>query len=189
MNSCVKGGLPVTRLLFLLSLSVGLAACGQTPPSDREPDGASAARPAAAGIAGGVVFGIMMGMMGMLTLIGQMVGFPNPLAGFAVHLMISAVIGGIFAAVVGDRLTGTPAGLGYGAAYGAVWWFIGPLTLMPLLMGMGLGANWNGTAVVGMLPSLMGHVIYGLILGAVYAWLTRRSGAVPSRARPAAGRA
>jgi len=39
---------------------------------------------------------------------------------------------------------------------------------MPLFMGMGLGVNWNAAAATNMLPSLMGHAIFGLVLGLVY---------------------
>ena len=55
---------------------------------------------------------------------------------------------------------------------------------MPLFMGMGLGANWNAEAASRMLPSLVGHLIYGAILGLSYAWLrSRQSGSqsVPVR--------
>ena len=38
------------------------------------------------------------------------------------------------------------------------------LTLMPLFLGMGLGANWNLNAAQNMLPSLMGHVVFGLVI-------------------------
>ncbi len=118
-----------------------------------------------AGVVGGVVFGAMMGMMGMLPMIGQMVGSPSATAGFIVHIFISASIGGSFAVLFHSVLKGTGSGLGYGVAYGAAWWFLGPLTLMPLMMGMGLGVNWNAIAAGQMLPSLIGHLIYGLILG------------------------
>lgn len=124
-----------------------------------------------AGVAGGVAFGAMMGMMGMLPMIGQMVGAPTAAVGFIVHLAISAVIGTSFAALFQAAVTGTASGLGYGAAYGTAWWFLGPLTLMPLMMGMGLGVNWNLTAATQMAPSLLGHRIFGLILGVVYARL------------------
>ena len=130
-----------------------------------------------------------MGMMGMLTVIGQMAGMPSALAGFVIHLMISAVIGGIFGFLLHGFVTGMTSGLAYGAAYGAAWWLIGPLTLMPLTMGMGLGTNWNAEAAVQLLPSLMGHVIYGLILGGTYQWLAGRGHTATSRPRPAAGRA
>jgi len=55
-----------------------------------------------------------------------------------------------------------------------MWWVLGPLTLMPLFMGMGLGVNWNLVAATKMLPSLMGHLIFGGILGIVYVWLQRK---------------
>jgi hypothetical protein len=49
---------------------------------------------------------------------------------------------------------------------------------MPLFMGMGLGVNWNATAAVTMLPSLMGHLLYGAILGTSYVWLRERPSAL-----------
>ena len=52
-----------------------------------------------------------------------------------------------------------------------IWWLLGPLTLMPLFMGMGFGVNWNPGAATEMLPSLVGHLVYGAILGGLYARL------------------
>ena len=106
---------------------------------------------AVAGIAGGIVFGAMMGMMGMLPMIGQMVGSPTAGAGFLVHIAISALIGASFGLIFHSRVHGTGSGFGYGALYGGVWWILGPLTLMPLMMGMGLGVNWNSAAAAAML--------------------------------------
>ena len=117
------------------------------------------------GLAGGVVFGAMMGMLPM---IGSMAGIPTIWAGFLAHLMISAVIGATFAVLV--EATGLPSGAGTGLGYGALWWVLGPLTLMPLFMGMGLGVNWNTAAVAQAVPSLVGHLIFGGILG----WTHRR---------------
>ena len=45
---------------------------------------------------------------------------------------------------------------------------------MPLFLGMGFGVNWNATAAAAMLPSLVGHLIYGGILGVTYSWLRQR---------------
>ncbi len=100
-----------------------------------------------AGLAGGVVFGAMMGMMGMLPMIGQMVGSSSSLIGFLVHMVNSAIIGAAFAVACGGVVAGMGSGVGYGLGYGAVWWLLGPLTLMPLFMGMGFGINWNVAAI------------------------------------------
>ncbi len=129
---------------------------------------------AVGGVAGGVVFGAMMGMMGMLPMIGKMAGQPTAAAGFAVHLAISTLIGASFAVLFGRKVSRLRGGAGYGLAYGGAWWLLGPLTLMPLMMGMGLGANWNTAAAAQMLPSLFGHLLYGGILGLTYAWLRQR---------------
>jgi len=45
-------------------------------------------------------------------------------------------------------------------AYGAIWWVLGPLVIMPLMLGMPVFAV-DRTSVF----SLMGHLIYGAILG------------------------
>ncbi len=126
------------------------------------------------GIAGGLIFGMMMGVMGMLPMIGSMIGQPTAAAGFAVHMANSVIIGVGFAIVLGRFVSGTPSGLGVGLAYGGAWWILGPLTLMPLFMGMGLGVNWNAAAAAAMLPSLVGHLMYGGVLGLVYTWLRHR---------------
>ena len=128
-----------------------------------------------AGVAGGVVFGVMMAMMGMLPMIGKMVGHPSAITGFGVHLVISALIGASFSVIFDRFVASVSGGLGYGLLNGGAWWFLGPLTLMPLMMGMGLGVNWNTAAAAQMLPSLVGHLIYGAILGTSYAWLKNRA--------------
>ena len=97
------------------------------------------------GLAGGLVFGMMMAMMGMLPMIGRMIGQPNAAAGFLLHMVNSAVIGAGFAIVVSRIKAGSGAGarnraaaLVHGLLYGAGGWLLGPLTLMPLLLGVTL---------------------------------------------------
>ena len=41
-------------------------------------------------------------------------------------------------------------------------------------MGMAFGVNWTLEAATNMMPSLVGHLVYGAILGSTYAWLVRR---------------
>ena len=115
-----------------------------------------------------------MAVTGMPLTIGSMVGQPSVAGGAVVHLANSAIIGASFAVVLGRFVSSVGSGLTAGLLYGGAWWFLGPLTLMPLFMGMGLGVNWTTAAAAAMLPSLGGHLIYGSILGVAYAWRRQR---------------
>ena len=99
-------------------------------------------------------------------MIGAMVGVPSASLGFVVHMLISVTIGATYAGLLATG--GLRGGVGSGLAYGLIWWILGPLTLMPLFMGMGLGANWNVAAAQLAVPSLVGHLVFGAILGAAY---------------------
>ncbi len=113
------------------------------------------------GLAGGIVFGLMMAMMGMLPMLASMVGSSSAWVGFAVHLMISVAIGLGLTLLFGNwLLAGYGRGALVGLAYGAIWWVLGPLLMMPLMLGMPLF-----TLDTAALLSLMGHLIYGTILG------------------------
>lgn len=114
------------------------------------------------GVAGGIMFGILMAMMGMLPLIASMVGSTSPVIGFAIHIMMSIMIGLGLTVLFGGVLTGYVRGILVGMAYGAIWWVLGPLVVMPMMFGMPL-FTLDSTAWF----SLMGHLIYGAILGAV----------------------
>lgn len=131
---------------------------------------------------GGVIFGAVMGMMGMLPMIASMAGSQSATMGFGIHLVISAIIGAGFVLVATALGREQTAGVGDGLAYGFVWWLLGPLTLMPLGMGMGLGVNWTIAAAVAAVPSLVGHLIFGGVLGATYHWLQSRQVKQPRHA-------
>jgi uncharacterized membrane protein YagU involved in acid resistance len=122
-----------------------------------------------AGLAGGIVFGILMTMMGMMPMIAMMIGSSSAAVGWLVHLAISAFYGLLFAEIVPPTV-GTGATLGWGAVYGIVLWVIGPLLIMPAILGMPL-FMFNATTMM----SLMGHLSYGLIVAGVLLPLRRRS--------------
>jgi uncharacterized membrane protein YagU involved in acid resistance len=122
-----------------------------------------------AGLASGIVFGILMTMMGMMPMIAMMVGSSSAAVGWLVHLVISAGYGVLFAEIV-PSTAGTGAILGWGAVYGIVLWVIGPLLIMPAVLGMGL-FMFNTTTMM----SLVGHLLYGLIVAGVLLPLRRRT--------------
>jgi hypothetical protein len=121
------------------------------------------------GIAGGIVFGVLMQMMGMIGMVAQLVGGSSAAVGWVLHLAISAFIGASFAVLVGTYAkTLVPAG-GLGMGYGLVWWVLGALLIMPAKLGMPV-LQLNTTAW----QSLMGHLLYGLVLGVVFSQLVHR---------------
>ncbi len=124
------------------------------------------------GIVGGLVFGAMMGMMGMLSMVAGVVGSQSPLVGFVYHMFNSIVIGAIFGFAFGNQSHTFVQGAMWGLLYGVIWWILGPLVLMPLMMGMPL--QFGAAFTQPMLMSLMGHLIYGAITGLVYVWYTHR---------------
>jgi hypothetical protein len=147
-----------------------------------------------AGFAGGVVFGLMMTMMTapapdggrvpMMAMVAQVVGSASLGVGWAYHLFNSALIGGLFGWILGPRVRGTLAGAGWGALYGFVWWVLGALVLMPILLGMPAFAP---PLMAPMRPvaagSLVGHVVFGVVLGVAFVWLRdRRVGHVGAEA-------
>jgi len=133
-------------------------------------------RGALGGMAGGVPFGMMMGMMGMLPMIGGMVGLPSVAGGFAVHMMMSAMIGAGFGFVAGEITSSARPAVLAGVAYGALWWVLGPLLFMPWIMGMGFAANLSAAGVAASAPSLAGHMVFGAVLGLAFHRLGGRRG-------------
>jgi uncharacterized membrane protein YagU involved in acid resistance len=117
---------------------------------------------AIAGIGGGLVFGLRMWMMGMLPMVGMLVGQESGIIGFIVHMIISAFIGATFGVIATRLPTGWGPAIMGGSIYGIVWWVLGALLLMPLMLGMGQmvfvlgGPQWK---------SLLGHVVFGAVTG------------------------
>lgn len=140
-----------------------------------------------AGLIAGVVFGMLMQMMSapdgkpMMAMVAQVVRSESLAVGWLYHLFNSAVIGGIFGWLLSGRVHGYGAGLLWGALYGVVWWILGGLILMPLFLGM---SPFAPLMMEPMRPvamgSLMGHVLYGLILGAGFVMLKRDGNEIPA---------
>jgi hypothetical protein len=134
------------------------------------------------GLVAGIVFGIMMqlmsapspdgGQMPMMGMVAKVVRSDNLVLGWFYHLFNSAIIGAFFAWIAGNSVRSYGAGLVWGALYGTAWWIVGAQVLMPVLLGQTPFAPLNMPPMRAVaIGSLMGHVLYGLILGASYVGL------------------
>lgn len=117
------------------------------------------------GLAGGVPFGMMMAMMGMMPMIGMLIRIENATVGFIVHMFISAVTGALYGhfAPAFSKTWGSAAIAG--VVYGVIWWVLGALILMPLILGM-----TQMIFVIGQMQwlSLMGHIVFTVIMALVF---------------------
>jgi hypothetical protein len=105
----------------------------------------------------------------MMAMVAQVVGSTSLAVGWLYHLFNSAVIGGLFGWILGNRLGGIGSGVAWGGGYGVIWWVLGGLILMPVFLGMPAFAPLQIPMMRSVaFGSLMGHVVFGVILGAVF---------------------
>ncbi len=165
-------------LIYALLDRLWVAFFYESDPIHREVEGAGArtlqslAWGAAASLAGGLVFSLVMLQVGFLPTVARLAGGSSPLLGFAVHLVISALIGMSFGLLFQYEAPNVVAGVAWGLVYGIIWWFIGPLTLLPILLGGSF--TWTTQAAAAFLPSLIGHLLYGGATAAVFMLMQRR---------------
>jgi uncharacterized membrane protein YagU involved in acid resistance len=127
---------------------------------------------AAASLAGGLLFSLIMVAIGFLPKVAELVGGASPVLGFGVHMIISALIGMSFGLLFQYEAPNLGSGVAWGLVYGLAWWFIGPLTLLPILLSGSL--TWTTEAAGALMPSLIGHLVYGAATALVFMLLQRR---------------
>ncbi len=66
----------------------------------------------------------------------------------------------------------------WGVTYGALWWFVGPLTVRPILAGDPIG--WDLPSAQAAFPPLLGHLMYGASTGIALLVVRRASLVRPS---------
>ena len=120
-----------------------------------------------AGVVGGWAFGQWMAAVNFYPLVAGLVNSDSPEVGTALHFLIAVVIGASFGLLFQPDVRGLGSSMGWGLGYGVFWWFLGPLTLLPLLRGQ--PADWSYEHASDLFGSLVGHIVYGLLVGLVYA--------------------
>jgi len=87
------------------------------------------------------------------------------------HFAVALLIGATFGLLFQRDILSYGSSLGWGLGYAILWWFLGQLTVLPVLSGSRI--DWSADRGSELFGSLVGHIIYGLILGVVYASLDR----------------
>ena len=123
------------------------------------------------GIVGGWAFGQWMAKVNHFPLIAGLIHLSSPNAGVALHFIFAFIIGASFGLFFQRDVRGYGSSLAWGLGYGIFWWFLGPMTLMPLWQGRRL--DWSYQHAQELYGSLVGHIVYGLIVGFVYAAVDR----------------
>src|ERR1700732_283413 len=127
---------------------------------------------AVAGLVGGLVFLPIITVVTGLSQLAGFVGGTSPTVGAVVHLFISALIGVSYGLLFEHESPDFAAGIAWGLLYGLVWWFVGRLTLFPILQG--LSFTWTHEAAANALPLLIGHLVYGAVTAVVFLVFERR---------------
>jgi uncharacterized membrane protein YagU involved in acid resistance len=130
-----------------------------------------------AGLVAGLVSGVMLQLMWVLTPLSLLLSLPpNPSTGWIPHLIISLVFGALFGVVARMLRLERSGAVAGGLFTGLLAWIIGPLTLVPLWIGLPpqytLASRW--------LKVLAAYLTYGLVLGEVFHAFRER---IPERRR------
>ncbi len=179
-------GALVGHILYGLMLGVTYAAFDrlwlrlfiQSDPLNREADGLglrlirSLEWGALAGLAGGVVSSPVLLATGILPKIAGIDTSFVGVRGLLIHLLISALIGMSYGLLFRGEASSFGLGVAWGWLFGLIWWYLGPLTLLPLLLTGQI--DWRPEAASALLPSLPGHLIYGATTAIVFLLFERR---------------
>lgn len=130
-------------------------------------------------IAGAIATTAMTAFTFMAPLMGFEMNIPAMLAsttgtpiivGWLAHFMIGEILAINFAAIFLGK-TNKTADLKSGALFGLIPWFIAQVMVMPMmsvLAGGGYSSGLFSGSVMIAMASLVGHLIYGGVLGAIY---------------------
>jgi hypothetical protein len=108
-----------------------------------------------------------------LPLVAGMMGSNSMVVGQFLHYVTGIIIGISFGVLFHRDIQGAGSGLIWGLNYGLLWWIIGPLTLLPLLLGGGMRPDWSLTAAQNSFSPWVAHMIYGALVGLIFALLDK----------------
>jgi hypothetical protein len=107
--------------------------------------------------------------------ISKLAGLENQLSlgrALALHLLVSACIGMTYGLLFREEGLSIGRGISWGWVFGLIWWYLGPMTLLPLVRRG--EADWRPEAATALLPSLIGHLVFGAMTALTFLLLERR---------------
>jgi hypothetical protein len=96
----------------------------------------------------------------------------SPLLGFLLYLLIGAMLGMSYGLLFRNESPSLGLGASWGWLFGMIWWYLGPMTLLPLMLTG--ECDWSAEAASMLLPSLLGHLVYGEVTALVFLLLESR---------------
>ncbi len=147
-------------------------------PLNREPEGPglrvirSLEWGALAGLVGGLVSSPVLLVTGILPKIAGLDTSFAVARGLLIHLLISTLIGMSYGLLFRGEAPSFGHGVAWGWLFGLIWWYLGPLTFLPLLLTGEI--DWRPAAASALLPLLPGHLIYGATTAFVFLLFERR---------------
>jgi hypothetical protein len=148
----------------------------ESDPINREPEGPgfrlfrSLEWAGLAGLAGGIVSNPLMFAAHVLTNVAGVGTHLSAGSGLLVHLLVSTLIGMSYGVLFRDEASNLAVAGAWGWVFGLIWWYAGPLTLLPLILTSEI--DWRVTAASALLPSLLAHLIYGACTGFLFTYLS-----------------
>ncbi len=127
---------------------------------------------AIAGLVGGIVASPILFATGVLPRLASASHDASTLKILFAHVVVSLVLGMLYGVLFRNESSSIGMGIAWGWLFGLIWWYAGPITLEPLLLtGQ---CDWSTDAVSYLLPSLMGHLIFGAVTALVFMTLELR---------------
>ncbi len=124
-----------------------------------------------AGVLGAMIFGRWSSAGDFFPLVAGLGELHSRIATVGLQFGVATIIGSSFGLLFQRDVRGYGSSMGWGLGFGIFWWFLGPLTRFPARLpnASGLvGRSWRE-----LFGSLVGHILYGLILGIAYAAIDR----------------
>jgi hypothetical protein len=140
----------------------------------------------AAGATGGLIGGLALaavmaltpapaGSVSMLGFTAHLVRSVHPAVGWLVCAVYGALIGAWFGRLLHAQVLDAGPAMLWGGVYGLGWWIVAGLVLIPAALArwpLSIAAVDQVRAVA--LPLLIGHLVYGVILGLAWSRITHR---------------